>query len=114
MTTFNRMTVVAACEVVGDGNSHNEMEVLEAQWGISGRCSASSKSGRVAALARIAIDEDLEVMTESGRVPLSRAVVESALKVSERMRNEESWARRYGLSPLAEGHVAFGDFGECR
>ncbi|MGO7669900.1 hypothetical protein ACC685_07740, partial [Rhizobium ruizarguesonis] len=58
MTTFNRMTVVAACEVVGDGNSHNEMEVLEAQWGISGRCSASSKSGRVAALARIAIDED--------------------------------------------------------
>ncbi|TBD89428.1 MULTISPECIES: hypothetical protein [Rhizobium] len=93
MNPFNRMTVVAACEVVGDGNSHNDMEVLEAQWGISGRCNASSKSGRVAALARIAIDEDLEVMTENGRVPLSRAVVESALKVSERNRSEDSWTK---------------------
>jgi len=93
MTTFNRMTVVAACEVVSDGNTHNDMEVLEAQWGISGRCSASSKSGRVAALARIAIDDDLEVMTESGRLPLSRAVVESALKVAERMRNEANWTK---------------------
>jgi hypothetical protein len=93
MNTFNRMTIVAACEVVGDGNSHNDMEVLEAQLGISGRCSASSKSGRVAALARIAIDEDLEVTTENGRVPISRAVVEAALKVSERNRSEDSWAK---------------------
>lgn len=93
MNNFNRMTIVAACEVVGDGKSHNDMEVLETQWGISGRCNASSKSGRVAALARIAIDEDLEVMTENGRVPLSRAVVETALKISERSRNEDSWTK---------------------
>lgn len=93
MNAFNRMTIVAACELVGEANSHNDMEVLEAQWGISGRCNASSKSGRVAALARIALDEDLEVMTKVGRVPLGRALIDLALEISERKRNEDSWTK---------------------
>lgn len=93
MSTFNRMTIVAACELVGEAKTHNDMEVLEAQWGISGRCNASSKSGRVAALARIALEENLEVMTIVGRVPLGRALIDLALEIKERFRNEEYWTK---------------------
>lgn len=93
MNDFNRMTVVAAAEVVAEFNSHNDMGVLEVQWGISGRCNASSKSGRVAALARIAVDEDNEVMTEVGLVTLSRALVELAIKAPEHARRAGSWKK---------------------
>jgi len=93
MADFNRMTIVAAAEVIAGFNSHNDMEVLEVQWGISGRCNASSKSGRVAALARIAADEDIEVMTESGLVALSRALVELGVKAPENVRLTDSWKK---------------------
>lgn len=93
MNAFNRMTIVAACELVGEDNTHADMERLEAQWGISGRCEASGKSGRIAALARIALDDDLEVMTVTGRVPLSRAVVDLALNVNDMKRDEEVWTK---------------------
>lgn len=93
MNDFNRMTIVAAAEVVASFNSHNDMEVLEVQWGISGRCNASSKSGRVAALARIAADEDIKVMTENGLVTLTRALVELAIKAPEHARRADSWRK---------------------
>ncbi|MGO7559813.1 hypothetical protein [Rhizobium leguminosarum] len=93
MSDFNRMTIVAAAEVVAAFNTHNNMEVLEVQWGISGRCNASSKSGRVAALARIAADEEIEVMTEIGLVTLSRALVELAIKAPEHARRADSWKK---------------------
>jgi hypothetical protein len=87
------MTVVAACELVGQCYSHNDMELLEVEWGISGRCNASSKSGRVALLARIAFEEDVEVMTKLGRVPLSRALIDLALETSDPSRNENNWTK---------------------
>ncbi|SFU21255.1 hypothetical protein [Mesorhizobium sp. YR577] len=93
MNDFNRMTIVATVEVVAEFNSHNDMDVLEVQRGISGRCNASSKSGRVAALARIAADEDIEVMTEVGLVPLSRTLVELAIKAPEHARRADTWKK---------------------
>ena len=86
MSEFNRMTVVAAAEVISDFHSHSDMEVLEVQWGVAGRCSASSKSARVADLARIACEEEIEVLTERGRVNLSRALVEIAISAPEHKR----------------------------
>ena len=56
MTEFNRMTIVAAAQVISDFNSHSYMEVLAVQWGIAGRCSSSSKDARIADLANIAIE----------------------------------------------------------
>ena len=53
MSEFHRMTVVAATEVISAFKSHSEMEVLEFQWGLDGRCSSSSKPARVVSLARI-------------------------------------------------------------
>ena len=57
MSEFNRMTIVAAADVIGDFNSHSDMEVLEVQWGITGQCNGSSKAARVASLGNIAIQE---------------------------------------------------------
>lgn len=37
MIAFNRMTIVAAAEVIADFKSHGDMRVLEVQWDIDGR-----------------------------------------------------------------------------
>jgi hypothetical protein len=82
--------------VAADFNSHSDMEVLEVQWGIDGRCSASSKSARVASWAKLACDEELTVMTENGRVSLERALVETAITAPEARRDSASWNRLVG------------------
>lgn len=100
MSQFNRMTIVAAAEVVADFNSHSEMEVLEVQWDIVGRCNGSSKSARISSLARIAIDDGLDVMTEQGRLPLGRALVEVAIKAPPKARNGRVLDKVDRRSPL--------------
>jgi hypothetical protein len=81
MSEFNPMTIVAATEVLANFNSHSDMEVLSVQWGLAGRCSNTSKSARIADLSKIAIAENPEVFTETGRVSLARALVEIAIKI---------------------------------
>ena len=93
MSEFNRMTIVAAAEVISSFLSHSDMKVLEVQWGIAGRCSGSSKSARVADLARIACEEEIEVLTESGQVHLSRALVEIAISAGEYQQLSPAWRR---------------------
>ena len=93
MSEFNRMTIVAAAEVAADFHSHSDMEVLEVQWGIDGRCSASSKSARVASWAKLACDAQLNVMTENGRVSLERALVQTAIAAPEARQGSASWNR---------------------
>ena len=91
MSEFNPMTVVAAAKILSGFQSHSEMDVLEVQWGIAGRVSSSNKSARVADLARIACEEEIEVLTEGGRVHLSRALVELAISVPEHKRQPAAW-----------------------
>lgn len=93
MSEFNRMTIVAAAEVVADCKSHSDMEVLEVQWGIDGRCIASSKSSRIASWAKLACDEELAVMTENGQVSLDRALVETAITAPDMRRDSTSWRK---------------------
>ena len=93
MSEFNRMTIVAAAEVIADFNSHSDMEVREVEWGITGQCNGSSKAARVASLANIAIQEQIEVMTEDGLASLSRALVEAAIGAPEHKRAGQSWKK---------------------
>lgn len=93
MNDFNRMTIVAAAEVISAFYSHSDMEVLEVQWGISGRYSSSSKSARIASWAKIACDEELTVMIENGCVPLDRALVEIAISAPSRVRESAAWKK---------------------
>ena len=90
---FNRMTIVAAAEVISDFKSHSDMDVLEVQWGIAGRCSASSKPARVASLSKIAIEEDIQVMTEHGILLLSRALVEAAIRSPSNQQKSDAWKK---------------------
>lgn len=87
------MTIVAAAEVISDFNSHSDMDVLEVQWGIAGRCSVSSKPARVASVSRIAIEEDVQVMTELGIVPLERALVEFAIRAPGNQQKSGVWKK---------------------
>ncbi|WP_375599632.1 hypothetical protein [Devosia sp. Naph2] len=93
MSAFNRMTMVAAAEVLAAFHSHSDMEVLEVQWGISGRCAGSSKSARIADLARIAADEQLEVMTIDGMVPIARTLIEAAILAPPSTKNTLGWKK---------------------
>lgn len=98
MSEFNRMTVVAAVEVIAVFNSHADMEILEVQWGIDGRFETTSKAARVAGVAKIAIDEAPTVMTENGLVSLERALVEKAIKAPAFRHETEEWKKFvYGL-----------------
>lgn len=87
------MTVVAATEVLSDYKSHNDMELLQVEWGIAGRCNASSKSGRAAALANIAIEENAQVITENGRMTLSDALINVAINAPSSYRNTPGWRK---------------------
>src|SRR5690606_8822274 len=90
---FNRMTVVAAAEVLGDFKTHSEIEVLEVQWDIFARYSSSPIAARIAGLARLAIDEEPEVFTENGQMPLARAIVEIALKAPPKTLKTDAWTK---------------------
>ncbi|MBZ9703242.1 MULTISPECIES: hypothetical protein [unclassified Mesorhizobium] len=85
------MTVVAAAEVISAFNSHDDMEVLEVEWGVSGRYGTGSKSARVAGLSKITVEENPEVMTAAGRVSLARALIERAIKAPSKVKSSESW-----------------------
>ena len=93
MSEFNRMTIVAAAEIIASFHTHDDMKVLEVEWWIAGRCSASSKSARVADLARIACEEELEVLTQGGQVHLSRALVGVAILAPEHEKCSAAWKR---------------------
>lgn len=93
MDKFNPMTVVAAAEVIASFNSHDDIHLLEVQWGVAGRFSASSKSGRIAGLANIAIEEDVQVYSEEGMISLSRAMVETAIRAPVVKRDGPSWQK---------------------
>jgi hypothetical protein len=91
MTDFNRLTVVAATKVIANWHSHSDLKLLEVQWGIDGRCDSSSKPARIADIARIAIEENPNVMMASGSMPLSRALVELAIEAPESACASDSW-----------------------
>ena len=76
MNEFHRMTIIASTEVISGFQSHSDIDVLEVHWGITGRCSDSCKSTRVADLSGIACGEDVEFRTESRQVHLSSALIE--------------------------------------
>jgi len=93
MTGFNRMTVVAAVEVIADFKAHSDMHVLEVQWDIEQYVSTSSKSARIASWSQVATSLDPVVMTESGKMKLSRAVVDLASQAPDHTKGEPSWQK---------------------
>lgn len=99
---FNRMTIVAAAEVVASFKSHSDMEILEVQWDIADEASSSSKAGRTANWAKIAIGRmrslapnapSRHVLTEDGYVSLARAIVETAIKAPPGKRDSSEWRK---------------------
>jgi len=93
MGEFNRMTIVAAAEVISDSHSHSDIDVLEVQWGIDDRGGGSSKPARVVSLSKAAIDGGPQVQTESGLVSLERALVETALANWSAVRDKLSYRK---------------------
>lgn len=93
MADFNRMTIAAACSVLGEMTSHGDMSMLEAEWGLSGRCATNSKSQRSADLANITLNENPSVITENSEVPLCRAIVELAIHAPPSVRIKRDWKK---------------------
>lgn len=93
MSEFNRMTIVAAAEVISETHSHSDIDVLELQWGISERGGGNSKPARVASLSNAAIQGGPPVYTEAGLVSLERALVEAALAQWPKVQDTPAWRK---------------------
>lgn len=93
MIAFNRMTVTAACAVLADYASHGDLALLESEWGIVGRTTTSSKTQRSADLASIANEENPEVLTERGMMPLSNAIIHEAIKAPPNKQDSDYWRK---------------------
>ncbi|GHE04184.1 hypothetical protein U879_01855 [Defluviimonas sp. 20V17] len=95
MEEFNRLTLVAAIEVLEKFHSRDDMKILEVQWDIQRQVGTqTSKSGRVAAWARVAATLNPTVWTEEGQMPLQRAIVKLALTAPDIVKAEAAW-RKY-------------------
>lgn len=93
MAEFNRMTIVAAAEVISDTHSHSDINVIEVEWNLAHRGGGSSKSDRIARLSSAAIEELGKVITTSGLVTIERALVERALENYSGAHDKPSWLR---------------------
>lgn len=91
MSEFNRMTIVAAVEVIAEFHSHDDMHVLEVQWDIDSNSPVSSKAARVASWAKKAVTEDIKVLTRTGEADLARALVELAITAPKNKRESDCW-----------------------
>ena len=94
MNEFNRMTIVAATEVIADFKGHSDMGVLEVQWNLDQHgISSSSKPARVRDWAQIAANLNPQVMTEMGKVRLERALVETAILAPFNTKQKSEWRK---------------------
>ncbi|KLN62178.1 hypothetical protein WH96_01190 [Kiloniella spongiae] len=93
MCSFSLMTITAACNLLGAFSSHSELESYEIEWDIDGRCRTNSIQARVNDLARIIRDEDPIVLTEGGRVKLSKVVLLKTINCPERYRSGAAWLK---------------------
>jgi len=93
MSEFNRMTIVAATEVISNFKSHSDMAILEVQWDIKRYASSTSKSARVASWAQVATEVNPKVMSEAGLVALERALVEVAIQAPSNAKQCAEWRK---------------------
>lgn len=92
MPEFNRMTIVAAAEVIADSHSHSDIDVIEIEWNLSRR-GGGSKSARTANLANGALEETDKVHTEAGLVTVERALIDRALASRHMVKDDTYWRR---------------------
>jgi len=92
-SSFNRMTIMAALEVLKSFHSHADLEVLEVEWGIEGHCRTNSKSAHITDLGKIALHENPEVLTINGKTRMARAIVEKAMEARSGVTNSNAWKK---------------------
>jgi hypothetical protein len=108
------MTVVAAVEVIAGFKAHSDMHILEVQWDIEQYVSTSSKSARIASWSQVATSLDPMVMTETGNMKVSRALVELSIQAPESSLQGSSWRKliaglKFDGFELVEIHTPTGE-----
>lgn len=94
MGDFNSMTISAACRLLEIPHTVATLDSLLVEWGLHDAVDPGSKPRRLAALARIAVDRDPLVPTALGRMPVSRAIIDTVLaSLRPRQRTGEDWTK---------------------
>lgn len=90
---FHRMTVNAAADILSEVYNQTTYEGLTVGWGFANNQDVSVRM-KMSSLARIATEEEPEVLTAKGKVGLAQAMIEKAIAVPERIQsqNSETWA----------------------
>ncbi len=93
MNTFNNMAIMAALQVIESFHSHSDLEALEVEWNIHGRCRTNSTSAHITGLGNIALGDNPEVMTLAGKLKMSRAIIDKALEATPHARSGDAWKK---------------------
>lgn len=89
MTEFNRLTIVAATQVIAVSHSHDDMKLMEVQWDLDQYgIATTSKNARVSSWANIAATRNPQVWTDAGQASLERALVELAIQAPPHVKSE--------------------------
>ena len=95
MSEFNRMTVVAAAEIIEGMKTQAAFTSLALQWGVDDICGSGSVQAKANAMAQVAINENPKVHTLNGLQALERAMIELAISADQNVRNSkhDAWLR---------------------
>lgn len=91
--SFNSMTIMAALQVMESFHSHADLEALEVEWKIEGRCRTKSKAAHITDLGKITLHENPEVLTINGKTRMARAIVEKAMEAHSGVTNSNAWKK---------------------
>lgn len=95
MSEFNRMTVVAAAEIIEGMKTQAAFTSLALQWGVDDRCGTGSVQSKANAMAQVALNENPQVHTLKGLQALDRAMIELATGADKNVRRNkhDAWSR---------------------
>lgn len=93
MAEFNRMTIVAAAQIIEKMHTHAKFTSLALEWDVADRCGSGSLLDKANSMAKVAIEEDYKVHTINGVMSLDRAMLELAITASPHQRSEPEWKK---------------------
>ena len=87
--TFNRMTVMAAANILTEMLNQTTFEELAVEWDLENSNSGSVRL-KITQAARMALENEHLVDTADGRQPLRRAMVDMAMRAPERIKSQHN------------------------
>ena len=88
--TFNRMTIMAAANILTEMLNQTTFDELTVEWDLDELSSGPSVRSKLTQVARVALENEHTVFTADGPQPLRLAMVEKAMRCSKQIKSKHS------------------------